>query len=64
MNILLPLIGLITNRTFQIAQRDRLPYLDLVFRPHMVSWRRNKDPSWLIDPLVEGFNAYLHTYYI
>eukprot|EP01035_Chromulina_nebulosa_P029929 gene29929-39730_t len=46
-------IGLITNRTFQIAQRDRLPYLDLVFRPHKISWRRQRDPSWLIDPLKE-----------
>eukprot|EP01036_Dinobryon_divergens_P031872 gene31872-41357_t len=52
-------IGLITNRTFQIAQRDRLPYLDLVFRPHKISWRRQRDPSWLIDPLKEEYQTVL-----
>jgi len=47
-------VALLTRRSFQIGQRDGLPYFDLVFEPNGIDWRREKDPLWLVEPLIEG----------
>jgi len=46
--------ALLTQRSFQIGRRDGLPYFDFIFEPNKIDWRRDVDPSWLVDPLKEG----------
>lgn len=44
-------LGIVTNRAFQVGRRPELPNFEKVFTGPFINWTRAEDPEWLIEPL-------------
>jgi hypothetical protein len=45
------LIGILTNRAFQIGSRTELTSIETAFTANNINWHRDQDADWLIEPL-------------
>lgn len=45
------MMGVLSNRAFQIGRRENLPNLELAFDAPHINWTRTQDPWWVLEPV-------------